>query len=139
VTPPAVRRHLLGGRFRVTPAANRVGVVLEPTAEAPAWKAAAMVSEGTLAGSVQWTPAGRPVLLLADRGSIGGYPKPLQVIAVDTWAAGQLRPGDEIRFARSSRGEALAALAALRARLGLDDPGAPDVGSRRASSRTGKE
>jgi biotin-dependent carboxylase-like uncharacterized protein len=120
ITPAAVRRHLLEDAFRVTPAANRVGVVLEAARPAPVWAAGDMVSEGTLAGSVQWTPAGRPVLLLVDRGSIGGYPKPLQVIAADVWAAGQLRPGDAFRFVRTSRREAVAALLEARREAGLD-------------------
>lgn len=113
--PAAVRRHLLRSTFRVTPAANRVGVVLEAAAAgpSPAWTIADMVSEATVAGSVQWTPAGRPVLLLVDRGSIGGYPKPLQVVLVDAWRAAQLRPGSEVRFVRTTRAEAWRALAAL--------------------------
>lgn len=122
-TPAAVRRHLIATDFRVTPAANRVGIVLEASDAAPVWAYSDMASEATLAGSVQWTPAGRPVLLLVDRGSLGGYPKPLQVIAADTWAAGQLRPGDTVKFAPTRRAEALEALRQARRRAGLD--GAP--------------
>ncbi|MCL6595551.1 MAG: biotin-dependent carboxyltransferase family protein [Firmicutes bacterium] len=111
MAPTAVRRHLLGARLRVTPQASRVGLVLEGEGEAPRWAAADMPSEGTLAGSVQWTPAGRPVLLLVDRGSLGGYPKPLQVIAADAWRAAQLRPGEAVRFVPVTRAAARAALA----------------------------
>lgn len=124
-TPAAVRRHLLRAAFRVTPAANRVGIVLEAELPPPVWEVGTLVSEGTLAGSVQWTPAGRPVVLLVDRGSIGGYPKPLQVIAADAWRAGQLRPGDTIRFVRTTRREAWQALASVRAQCNLDGPGVP--------------
>ena len=115
LAPPAVRRHLVRSAFRVTPAANRVGIVLEAERPGPDWRMPQMPSEGTLAGSVQWTPAGRPVLLGVDRGSIGGYPKPLQVIAADLWALGQLRPGDAVRFVRVTRRDAWRALAALAA------------------------
>lgn len=112
-TPAAIRRFLLGKAFRVTPQANRVGMVLEGEGAAPVWAAGDMVSEGTVLGSVQWTPGGRPVVLLVDRGSIGGYPKPLQVIAADAWRAAQLRPGERIRFVRVRRTEALSALRGL--------------------------
>jgi biotin-dependent carboxylase-like uncharacterized protein len=106
-TPPAVRRHLLRATLRVTPQASRVGIVLEGDRPAPAWPLGDMVSDPTVLGSVQWTPAGRPVVLLVDRGSLGGYPKPLQVIAADAWRAAQLRPGDAVRFERITRVAAL--------------------------------
>jgi len=110
MTPAPVRRHLFAARFRVTPQANRVGVILQPLEPAPAWAFGDMVSEGTVAGALQWPPSGLPVLLLADRGSIGGYPKPLQLTAVDTWRAAQLRPGQAVRFVRTTRRAAWAAV-----------------------------
>lgn len=120
-TPLAVRRYLFAATFVVTPAASRVGIVLASEPSPPAWRVGELVSEATLAGSVQWTPAGNAVLLLQDRGSIGGYPKPIQVIAVDVWRSGQLRPGDRFRFVRTTRRHALEALSTATAVMLLDD------------------
>lgn len=56
------------------------------------------LSEAVPLGSVQVPPSGDPILLLADRGTIGGYEKPALVHPGDLWRAGQLRPGDVLRF-----------------------------------------
>jgi antagonist of KipI len=55
-------------------------------------------SEPMPVGAVQVTPSGHPVVLLAARGSIGGYPVPATVITADMWLLGQARPGEELRF-----------------------------------------
>jgi allophanate hydrolase subunit 2 len=49
-------------------------------------------------GGIQITPAGQPIVLLAGRGTIGGYPLLATVITPDTWALGQVRPGQQVRF-----------------------------------------
>jgi antagonist of KipI len=58
-------------------------------------------------------PASRqPILLMADRQTAGGYAKLATVITADIGIAAQLAPGDEVRFAVCTHGEALAALIA---------------------------
>ena len=52
-----------------------------------------VTSEATPPGAVQVTPAGEPIILLADRGRIGGYHKPAVVHPEDLPLAAQLRPG----------------------------------------------
>ena len=52
-----------------------------------------IISEATPPGAVQVTPAGEPIILLADRGRIGGYHKPAVVHPEDLPLAAQLRPG----------------------------------------------
>src|SRR5262249_31761654 len=69
-----------------------------------------MISEATPLGSLQVPPDGQPLLLMADRQTTGGYPKIATVITADVGVAGQLGPGDTIRFAEVTRTEALAAL-----------------------------
>ncbi|GGR33901.1 5-oxoprolinase subunit PxpB [Deinococcus ruber] len=56
------------------------------------------VSEGTPAGAVQVTPDGDPIVLLNDRGRIGGYSKPAVVHPHDLPLAAQLRPGQRVSF-----------------------------------------
>ena len=57
-----------------------------------------LVSEAVAPGTVQVPPSGKPILLLNDCQTIGGYPKIAQVIQADLDHLGQLRPGTAIRF-----------------------------------------
>ncbi|MDX2008432.1 MAG: urea amidolyase family protein [Meiothermus sp.] len=57
-----------------------------------------LVSEATPMGAVQITTEGDPILLLNDRGRIGGYAKPAVVDPRDLPLAAQLRPGQQVRF-----------------------------------------
>jgi allophanate hydrolase subunit 2 len=54
---------------------------------------------------------------MADRQTTGGYPKIATVISADMPLAGQLAPGDWIRFSPCTRGEAIDALRRLERRL----------------------
>jgi antagonist of KipI len=47
---------------------------------------------------VQVPAAGRPIVLLPSRQSVGGYPRLAAVAAVDVRGVTQLRPGDTVRF-----------------------------------------
>lgn len=57
-----------------------------------------VLSEGTPLGAIQVTPAGKPIILLHDRGSVGGYSKPALVHPSDLPKLAQLRPGELLRF-----------------------------------------
>lgn len=57
-----------------------------------------IMSEGTPLGAVQVTPAGKPIILLHDRGSVGGYSKPALVHPNDLPKLAQLRPGEALHF-----------------------------------------
>lgn len=67
---------------------------------------ATMLSEGIVPGAIQIPPDGQPIILLADRQTIGGYPKIGSVIQADRWRLGQLQPGHVIRFAPISADQA---------------------------------
>jgi antagonist of KipI len=69
-----------------------------------------IISDATPLGVVQVPASGEPVLLMADRQTTGGYPNIATVISADISAAGQLAPGDTIRFEVCSLRDALAAL-----------------------------
>ena len=58
-------------------------------------------SEGLVHGAVQVPPDGAPVLFLADHPVTGGYAVLAVVVTADLPAAGQLRPGDVLRFRRA--------------------------------------
>lgn len=69
-----------------------------------------MLSEASPIGSIQVPPSGDPILLMADRQTTGGYARIGTVITADLHRAGQLGPGDEVRFEPCDREEALDAL-----------------------------
>ncbi len=63
-----------------------------------------VTSEATPPGAVQVTPAGEPIILLADRGRIGGYHKPAVVHPQDLPLAAQLRPGQFVSLKPDTAG-----------------------------------
>ena len=69
-----------------------------------------LLSEAVAPGTVQVPPNGKPILLLNDCQTIGGYPKIAHMITVDLSVANQLRPGDRVRFAEVSIRDAHALL-----------------------------
>ncbi|HRY43263.1 MAG TPA: biotin-dependent carboxyltransferase family protein [Thermoanaerobaculia bacterium] len=102
--------------FRVSASSSRTGVRLEGKPLAAPTRS--LVTEGVVAGAVQVPPAGLPIVLLVEHPSTGGYPKIGSVISADLSALAQLRPGEEVRFARVSFEEARRLFLDREARLG---------------------
>ncbi len=90
---PEAWAAFLSGAFRVV-RVDRMGVELWGP-EVPGGEG---LSEATPLGGVQVPPSGRPLVLLADKGSLGGYAKPVRVDPRDLWLLGQAWPGLEIQF-----------------------------------------
>ena len=86
---------LCGGTFRVG-SADRMGVCLE----GPRVPGGDVLSEAVPLGAVQVTSQGDPIVLLNDRGTLGGYAKPARLHPADLPKAAQLGPGSEVRFRR---------------------------------------
>jgi allophanate hydrolase subunit 2 len=98
---PAALDVLCRERWTVSPASNRIGVRLDgPALERV--RDDELPSEGMVAGALQVPPSGRPILLGPDHPTTGGYPVVATVVSADLWRAGQLRPGDGVRFALSA-------------------------------------
>jgi antagonist of KipI len=84
-------------------------------------RGADIISDATPLGVLQVPASGQPILLMADRQTAGGYPKLATVITADMAVAGQLGPGDAIRFVVCTPREAMAALIAQeRALMALE-------------------
>jgi biotin-dependent carboxylase-like uncharacterized protein len=84
-----------------------------------------IVSDGIAMGAIQVPGDGRPIVLMADRQSTGGYPKIATIIGPDLGRLAQARPGTVFRFAAVSIEEAVAARrkeAALLARGVVVEP-----------------
>ena len=69
-----------------------------------------IVSDGTTLGIVQVSGDGMPIVLMADRGTTGGYTKIATVISADIWRLAQAAPGDRVRFDAIDLDEACARL-----------------------------
>ena len=112
--------------FTVSNRADRMGYQLDGPAIAHGPGGFNIVSDATVAGSVQVPGSGRPIVLLADRQTTGGYPKIATVISADLRLIAQRRPGEPVRFeavglataTRLAR-EAAARIAELGTRLRL--------------------
>ena len=65
-----------------------------------------LLSTAVTPGTIQVTGNGSMVLLTADCQTTGGYPRIVQVAAVDLPLCGQLKPGDKVFFKEITRHEA---------------------------------
>jgi antagonist of KipI len=96
---------LVTNPFVVTPDSDRMGARLEGP-ELERIDATDLLSEAVAPGTLQVPPNGKPILLLGDCQTIGGYPKIAHVITVDLPIAAQLWPGAPVRFREVSLAEA---------------------------------
>ena len=55
-------------------------------------------SEGLVKGVIQVPADGKPIIMLSDHGTIGGYPKIAVIISADLDKVAQLPPGSKIKF-----------------------------------------
>lgn len=110
--------RLLESAYAVSPSADRMGLRLAGPPPMPE-SSASLLSEGIAPGAIQVPADGQPILLLADRQTVGGYPRIAHVISADLPAAGRLRPGHSVRFTRVSQDAARDARRALDAALDL--------------------
>ena len=85
----------------VTDACDRQGARLQ-TRPLEFTGAKDIASDGISFGAIQVPGDGQPILLLADRQTTGGYAKLGTVITADLGKAGQLQPGQQVRFVEVS-------------------------------------
>ena len=112
------RRLLFSAPFTVSSQSDRMGCRLDGPPLAGSGEE--LLSYGLVAGALQLPRSGRPILLLADHQTAGGYPVVATVVSASLPQAGQLAPGDEVRFvettalqARRRREEISSALSSL--------------------------
>lgn len=92
----AGRRLLFSADFTIGMDSDRMGYRLEgPPLAAPGDE---LLSFGLVAGAVQLPSSGRPILLMADHQTAGGYPVVAVVVSASMAQAAQLAPGDAARF-----------------------------------------
>jgi antagonist of KipI len=92
--------------YTVTEKSDRQGVRLDgPAIEAVAGRYD-IVSDAVVTGAIQVPGDARPIVLLADRQTTGGYPKIGVVATADIPLLAQAAPGTAVRFARTTVEEA---------------------------------
>ncbi len=95
-----VMATLIGRSWTVGGAASRIGVRLSagPFERADTGVPSTMPSEGLVAGAIQITPSGEPIVMLADHPTTGGYPVVAVVDPGDLGRIAQLPTGSSVRF-----------------------------------------
>jgi len=103
--------------YTVTPQSDRMGYRLQAT-PIERQKTGELITCGLANGTIQVPPNGQPILLLADRQTIGGYPIIATLIHADFPLVAQCAPGDQLRFKAISVDEARQAYLQLWGNLG---------------------
>ncbi len=78
-----------------------------------------IITDGISFGAVQVPAHGRPIVMMADHQTTGGYTKIACVISADLPVLAQCRPGSKVRFRKVTVGEAQELLCARRERMDL--------------------
>ena len=100
--------------WRVGSEVDRIGMRLDATDGSVMGPGRPRASTPMVTGAVQIPPDGRPIVLLPDHATVGGYPVVACVIAADVARLGQLAPGAEIAFTAVDLATAQAAYARAR-------------------------
>jgi KipI family sensor histidine kinase inhibitor len=120
------RRTFLEATYEVTPSSDRMGCRLEgPVIEHAG--AADIISDWIPLGGIQVPGNGKPIVLLTDRQTTGGYTKIATVIGPDIPKLAQMRPGDQVRFQAVSVREAQAVARTLEGDLSKLDATLTDL------------
>lgn len=97
-------RLLTESTWTVSVLGDRTGVRLDgPVLERSVHRE--LPSEGMVEGAVQVPPDGRPIVMLADHPTTGGYPVIAVVDPVDIGLVAQRTPGTQVRFRPVGRGD----------------------------------
>ena len=113
----AALETFLSRTFVVTRERDRMGLRLDGPRLAHVEGGADIVSDGVAPGAIQVPADGRPIVLLADCQTVGGYPKIAVVIRADLPRLAHLQTGDGLGFAFVDAAQAAAARAAQARQL----------------------
>ncbi len=94
-----------GAVYQLTPNSDRMGARLSG-GKLELAEPREMVSQPVACGSVQVPPDGQPIVLLAERQTIGGYPQIGHVVSVDLPKLARAWPGTKVRFREVTLDEA---------------------------------
>ncbi len=96
----------LSSPYRVTLEADRMGYRLEGIPIAHEGRKADIVSDALLPGAIQVPKNGKPIVMMRDAQTTGGYPKIAVIISSDLSMVGQAKPNDAVEFSKITLKEA---------------------------------
>lgn len=99
------QKRFLSNPYKITTKSNRMGYNLKGE-KIKLQTQHELISEAVTFGTIQVPAQGHPIILMADRQTVGGYPKIAQVITADLPKLGQMKPKDTIYFDMVSLEEA---------------------------------
>ncbi|WP_053959202.1 biotin-dependent carboxyltransferase family protein [Sulfobacillus thermosulfidooxidans] len=88
--------------YTINKLSNIMGIRLMGTPVPPHNQAANRLSEGTVPGAIQVPPDGQPIVLLNQRGTIGGYPIIATLLGPELWRLAQWPMASPLSFAAMS-------------------------------------
>lgn len=91
-------RSFLTAEYTVTDRSDRMGYRLDGEQIVHKPGGADIISAGLSAGTIQVPGDGKPIVLMADRQTTGGYARIANVITADLTLVAQMKPGDAMRF-----------------------------------------
>jgi len=107
----------LGSEYKVTDNADRMGYRLDGDVIEHREGRKDIISDGNPLGALQVPGDGKPIVLMKDRQTTGGYPKIATVTTPDITDIAQMKPGDTVRFEAVTLERAHSILADYRRRL----------------------
>ncbi|CRF41515.1 biotin-dependent carboxyltransferase family protein [Helicobacter ailurogastricus] len=90
-------RRFFASAYKISPRADRMGICLEGEPLERLLQTE-LVSNPLVLGSVQVPSSGQPIVLMADRQTLGGYPKIATLLKESVIALAQMLPGQVVRF-----------------------------------------
>lgn len=100
-TPEGIATFL-NSDYTVSAEFDRMGYRLEGETIQHNDKGSDIISDGMVMGAIQVPGSGKPIILMADRQTAGGYTKIATVISADLPTVGQSKAGDSFRFEQVS-------------------------------------
>lgn len=92
------KETFLNSVYTLTPENDRMGYRMDgPEVEYAQGYDGNIISDGIPKGAIQ-IPSGKPIIMMADRQTTGGYAKIASVINADLAITAQMRAGDKVRF-----------------------------------------
>lgn len=109
-------KTFLSQTYQASPATDRMGIKLDgPAIEAKSGYD--IITDGIATGCIQISANGKPILLLPDHQTTGGYAKIATVITADLYKMGQIFPGNKVHFTEVSYFQARKAFKQLQKAL----------------------
>lgn len=95
-------KKFLSSTYTLTNESDRMGFRLEGPEIKPVDNKYDIITDGLIPGSVQIPGNGKPIIMMKDAQTTGGYVKIANVISVDLPKLAQLKPKDKLRFEKVS-------------------------------------